>query len=105
LVDVRLAPASERLEVVEVGLSIVVGPPEGILAHSVPVDAHDALPVVVVRVDSDLVAHGDCLIRHVQNELSVRRLTGSPVVDLDVEPYHTDLRASVLHVVDRSRHL
>ncbi|GMS79929.1 hypothetical protein PENTCL1PPCAC_2104, partial [Pristionchus entomophagus] len=44
LKDGRLSPASKRLEVVEIRLSIVVGPPEGILANSIPINSHDRLP-------------------------------------------------------------
>ncbi|GMT21286.1 hypothetical protein PFISCL1PPCAC_12583, partial [Pristionchus fissidentatus] len=74
LVNRGLAPASERYKVVEVGGPIVVGPPEGVRCDSVPVNSHNARPVVVVRVDSDRDAHRLALRDHVEDELSVSAL-------------------------------
>ncbi|GMR56338.1 hypothetical protein PMAYCL1PPCAC_26533, partial [Pristionchus mayeri] len=105
LMNGRRAPSTERLEVVEVGLKIVVGPPEGVLAHAIPVDADDALPVVVVRVDSGLDTKGVALRHHIENELSVGVLVRSPVVDLNVEPEHAELGSGVLQCVHGVLHL
>ncbi|GMT10155.1 hypothetical protein PFISCL1PPCAC_1452, partial [Pristionchus fissidentatus] len=105
LVNSGLAPSTERLEVVEVGLKYVVGPPEGILADSVPVNSHNRLPVVVVRVDSDRNSESIAFSDHVEDELSVGGLVGGPVVDLNVEPEHAELGTAVLEGVHRCLHL
>ncbi|GMS91286.1 hypothetical protein PENTCL1PPCAC_13461, partial [Pristionchus entomophagus] len=52
-----------------------------------------------------LVSHRNRLVGHVQNELYVASLVRRSVVDLNVEPEHFDLGASILHCVDCSTNL
>ncbi|GMR44819.1 hypothetical protein PMAYCL1PPCAC_15014, partial [Pristionchus mayeri] len=84
-------------------LSVVVGPPEGILRHSGPRSAHNVGPVVVVRVDSDLNTHSLALRNHVEDELTITHLVRGPVVDLNIEPEHAELGASIVQRVDSVR--
>ncbi|GMR43185.1 hypothetical protein PMAYCL1PPCAC_13380, partial [Pristionchus mayeri] len=84
---------------------IVVGPPEGILRDASPRRAHDARPVVIVRVDSQAHSHRIALCNHVEDELTVRILIRSPVVDLDVEPEHSESGSSIAQSIHCVRDL
>lgn len=58
LVDVGLAPSSEGLEVRVVRVPVVVSPPERSVRELAPADSNNALPVVVVGVDSPVDLQG-----------------------------------------------
>ncbi|GMS93329.1 hypothetical protein PENTCL1PPCAC_15504, partial [Pristionchus entomophagus] len=80
-------------------LSIVVGPPEGVCRDAAPVDSDNVRPVIIVRVNSDLDAHGFALRDHIEDELLICSLVRSPVIDLDVEPERAELGARVVQRV------
>ena len=58
LVNTGLAPSSEGNEVGVVLVPVVVSPPEWSVGEQAPIDSDNALPVIVVGVDSPVDIQG-----------------------------------------------
>ncbi|GMT01811.1 hypothetical protein PENTCL1PPCAC_23985 [Pristionchus entomophagus] len=96
-----LGPAAERREVVEVRLSVPVGPPEWVGGDAIPRGAHNGAPAVVVRVNSDSNSHGLSLRSHIKDELLVGILIGWPTAVLNIEPERAEFSSCVVQSIHR----
>ncbi len=105
LLDRRLGPATERREVREGWIVIVMGVPQRQIAE-LRRAAHDGIPLAGAGVDAQRDASLLALVHHALEEVDVVGGGGGPVLGaLHVEPQHAVLGAVVGKVVDGVVHL
>jgi len=105
LLDRRLGPATERREVREGRIVVVVGVPQG-QAAELRRAAHNGVPLAGAGVDAQRDASLLALVHHALQEVDVVGGRGRPVLGaLHVQPQHAVLGAVVGKVVDGVVHL